>query len=117
MRRFRPNIVIDSDEPWAEDSWRRLGIGAAELDLVKPSDRCIVTTRDQMTGATTGDEPLRALGTLRMSADPRIKGVLFGWNSVPRVLGPIAVGDEVIVLDRRPEGFAIRERRESRPAP
>jgi uncharacterized protein YcbX len=117
MRRFRPNIVIDSDEPWADDLWRRLKIGETELDLVKPSDRCIVTTRDQLTGATIGDEPLGALRTLRMSADPRIKGVLFGWNSVPRVLGQIAVGDEVEILDRRPEGFAIHARQQSRATP
>ena len=73
MRRFRPNIVIDSDEPWAEDFWRRLKIGETELELVKPSDRCVVTTRDQLTGAATGDEPLRSLATVHMSADPRIK--------------------------------------------
>jgi uncharacterized protein YcbX len=110
MRRFRPNVVIDSDQPWAEDFWRRLKIGDAELDLVKPSDRCVVTTRDQSTGAITGSEPLGALAALHRSADPRINGVLFGWNSVPRVLGQIAVGDEVEVLDRRPEGFAIHAR-------
>jgi len=107
MRRFRPNIVIDSDEPWAEDFWRRLKIGEAELDLVKPCDRCVVTTRDQLTGEATGEEPLATLRALRLSGDPRIVGVLFGWNSVPRVLGQIAVGDEVTILDRRPEGFAI----------
>jgi uncharacterized protein YcbX len=117
MRRFRPNLVIDSDQPWAEDFWGRLKIGEVELDLVKPSDRCIVTTRDQLTGETTGGEPLGALGTLRMSADPRINGVLFGWNSVPRVLGQIAVGDEVGILHRRPEGFAIHARQQSRTAP
>jgi len=116
MRRFRPNMVIDSVEPWAEDFWRRLKIGETELDLVKPSDRCIVTTRDQLTGTTMGGEPLGALATLRMSADPRIKGVLFGWNSVPRVLGQIAIGDEVEILDRRPEGFAIHARKQWRVA-
>jgi uncharacterized protein YcbX len=116
MRRFRPNLVLDSDEPWAEDGWRRLRIGRAELDLVKPSDRCVVTTRDQLTGVPSGGEPLGALGVLRMSADPRIKGVLFGWNSVPRVLGQMAIGDEVEILDRRPEGFAVHPRRPSRAA-
>jgi uncharacterized protein YcbX len=114
MRRFRPNIVVDSEVPWAEDLWRRLAIGEAELDLVKPSDRCIVTTRDQRTGAIASAEPLGALGVLRTSADPRIHGVLFGWNSVPRVLGEVAVGDRVEILDRRPEGFAIQERRPPR---
>ncbi|MBI1213412.1 MAG: MOSC domain-containing protein [Alphaproteobacteria bacterium] len=107
MRRFRPNIVLDCPDPWAEDFWKRLKIGTSELELIKPCDRCIVTTKDQLTGATTGDEPLGALRTLRMSADPRIKGVLFGWNSLPRVLGEIAVGDAAEIVERRPEGFAI----------
>lgn len=107
MRRFRPNIVLDCAKPWAEDFWSTLRIGKAELDLVKPCDRCVVTTKDQITGETTGDEPLGALRHLRMSADPRIKGVLFGWNAVPRTLGAIAVGDEAEVTVTRPDGFAL----------
>jgi hypothetical protein len=99
MRRFRPNLVIGSDAPWAEDRWRRIKIGAVEIDLVKPSDRCVVTTTDQTTGARMGKEPLAALARLRRSTDPRINGVLFGVNAVPRVLGAIRVGDPVAVLD------------------
>ena len=107
MRRFRPNVVIEHDEPWADDFWASLKIGPVQLDLLKPCDRCVVTTKDQLTGATTGDEPLGALRHLRMSADPRVKGVLFGWNAVPKILGEIAVGDEVQILAKRPEGFPI----------
>jgi hypothetical protein len=110
MRRFRPNIVLDCAEPWADDYWRRLKIGNAEFELVKPCDRCVVTTKDQLTGATTGDEPLGALRTLRMSADPRVKGVLFGWNAAPRALAEIGVGDSVEILEKRPEGFPIHPR-------
>lgn len=110
MRRFRPNIVVDGAEPWADDHWRRLKIGDAELELVKPCDRCVVTTKDQLTGATTGDEPLAALRTLRMSADPRVKGVLFGWNAAPRALGEIKLGDSVEILEKRPEGFPLHTR-------
>lgn len=95
MRRFRPNIVVECDEPWAEDRWRRLRVGGATLDLVKPSDRCVVTTTDQTTGARMGKEPLAALARLRRSLDPRINGVLFGVNAVPRALGEVCVGDEV----------------------
>lgn len=107
MRRFRPNIVVDGTEPWADDFWRRIRVGNAEFELVKPCDRCVVTTKDQLTGITMGDEPLGALRTLRMSADPRVKGVLFGWNSVPTKLAEIRVGDRVEILEARPEGFAI----------
>jgi len=96
MARFRPNVVIDCDAPWAEDHWERLKIGDVVLDLVKPSDRCIVTTTDQKTGARMGKEPLAALARIHRSTDPRINGVIFGENAVPRTPGEIAVGDAVI---------------------
>lgn len=108
MRRFRPNIVVDCGEAWAEDFWRVLRIGGVEFELVKPCYRCVVTTKDQTTGEGMGKEPLASLARLRRSADPRINGVLFGWNAVPRKLGNVAVGDEVVILERRPEGFALR---------
>lgn len=96
MARFRSNIVIECDEPWAEDKWDRLEIGAVALDLVKPSDRCVVTTTDQRTGERMGKEPLAALARIHRSTDARINGVIFGENAVPRALGEIAVGDKVI---------------------
>lgn len=108
LRRFRPNLVIQCDDPWQEDFWARIRVGGAELDLVKPSDRCIVTTTDQESGQRMGKEPLASLARLRRSADARINGVLFAWNAVPRVFGEVAVGDRVEVLERRPEGFPLR---------
>jgi uncharacterized protein YcbX len=107
MARFRPNIVIDCDEPWREDYWKVLRIGGIEVDLVKPCDRCVVTTKDQLTGESMGKEPLASLARLRMSGDPRVKGVLFGWNVVPRALGRVEIGDKVEVLTARPEGFPL----------
>jgi hypothetical protein len=95
MARFRPNIVIDCDEPLAEDRWTGLQIGEVFLDLVKPSDRCIVTTTDQSTGKRMGKEPLAALARIHPSWDARISGVIFGMNAVPRTLGEIAIGDAV----------------------
>lgn len=98
MSRFRPNIVIDAPA-WSETRWRRLRIGAVELELVKPSDRCIVTTTDQLSGERMGKEPLASLARIRRSADPRIQGVLFGENAVPRRTGVIKLGDAVSVLE------------------
>lgn len=108
MARFRPNVVIDCNDPWAEDLWAAIRIGDVVLDLVKPSDRCIVTTTDQESGARMGKEPLKTLARLRRSADPRIDGVLFGWNAVPRSPGPIKVGEPVEIVKTRAERWPLR---------
>ena len=97
MKRFRPNIVIEGDEAWTEDNWKQIKIGDVVLDLVKPCTRCVVTTIDQVSGVKQGKEPLRTLRARRLSKDPEINGVLFGWNAVPRTLGRIGVGDEVSI--------------------
>jgi uncharacterized protein YcbX len=102
MNRFRPNIVIANDEPWAEDEWFRLRAGAVEMDLTKPCARCSVTTIDQAKGQRMGKEPLRTLATFRFLQVPGISGVIFGQNAIPRVLGRIAVGDAIGVMSRQP---------------
>lgn len=110
MDRFRPNIVIDHDEPWAEDRWTSIRIGSVTLDLVKPCARCIMTTQDQLTGSREGASPMKAMGRLRMSADRRVPGPLFGWNAVPRSTGRIETGAAVEIVEGRPEGWAIKKR-------
>jgi hypothetical protein len=94
MNRFRPNIVVSGAPPWAEDDWlgRRLRIGAVTFRVVKPCDRCVVTTTDQETGER-GHEPLRALGRHR-NVNQKL---LFGTNLIPDSTGPIAVGDPVVL--------------------
>jgi uncharacterized protein YcbX len=110
MERFRPNIVIDHDEAFADDGWEAIEIGGIRLDLVKPCVRCIMVTQDQKTGSRDGANPLTALGRIRMSADRRVPGPLFGWNAVPRGSGHIRLGDAVTVISGR-EGWAIKQRR------
>lgn len=111
MNRFRPNIVIDSDEPWGEDSWLALRIGAVTLELVKPCERCVITTTDQETAARESHEPLRTLQRRRRSADPRVQGALFGWNALPQGRGVIRPGDAVEVIARRPAPWPVRPAR------
>ncbi len=50
MERFRPNIVVENDQPFAEDTWARFHIGDAELrhGLIWP--RCAIPQIDQETG-------------------------------------------------------------------
>ncbi|MDQ0421841.1 uncharacterized protein YcbX [Peteryoungia aggregata LMG 23059] len=109
MERFRPNIVVDCDEPFAEDAWTALEIGGIRFDFVKPCPRCVMTTQDQQTGSREGANPMPAMGRIRMSADRRVPGVLFGWNAVPRGEGLVRVGDDVTVLGSR-EAWAFKQR-------
>ncbi|SIP92961.1 hypothetical protein SAMN05880590_101269 [Rhizobium sp. RU35A] len=101
MDRFRPNIVLEHDVAWAEDGWTAIMVGDVELRLVKPCARCIMTTQDQQTGSREGANPMPAMGRIRMSADRRVPGPLFGWNAVPVGAGTLTLGDPVRVLGER----------------
>lgn len=110
MERFRPNIVLETDEAWAEDGWATIEIGGVILDLVKPCARCIMTTQDQMTGSRDVASPMPAMGRIRMSADRRVPGPLFGWNAVPRTAGRIGINDPVQILNLQDGRWAIKRR-------
>lgn len=110
MDRFRPNVVIEGAEAFAEDHWAALDIGGLRFDLVKPCARCIMTTQDQLTGSREMANPMKAMGRIRMSADRRVPGPLFGWNAVPRGEGQLRLGDTVKVIETRPEGWAFKRR-------
>jgi uncharacterized protein len=91
MNRFRPNLVVAGVEPYAEDGWQRIEIGGVRLRVVKPCDRCLVTTTDQATGER-GKEPLRTLATYR-----KVGGlVMFGQNVVHENTGHLRIGDAVL---------------------
>ena len=96
MRRFRPNLVVDGEEPYAEDSWQRLRIGEVEFAGVKNCSRCVFTTVDPGTGIKHPDkEPLRTLASYRRRPEG---GVYFGQNLIPRSGGIIRLGDSVEIL-------------------
>jgi hypothetical protein len=96
VEHFRPNLVVEGCEPFAEDSWRRLRVGSVELEVVKPCARCVFTTVDPLTGVKATDgEPLRTLSGFR-----RVDGkVMFGQNVLVRRPGTLQVGDPVELLD------------------
>ncbi|MGO9831040.1 MAG: MOSC domain-containing protein [Myxococcaceae bacterium] len=94
MNRFRPNLVVQGCEEFAEDGWKRFRIGDVTFQVATACQRCAITTVDQATGAT-GKEPLATLATFRRSGD----GVIFGRNVVHQGGGTIRVGDPVEVLD------------------
>ena len=94
MNRFRPNIVLQNCEPFAEDIWKRIRIGDVEMALVKPCPRCVVTTIDKET-LEQSKEPLKTLGAYRKQKG----GAMFGMNAIPLNEGRLEVGMSVEILD------------------
>lgn len=98
MSRFRTNIVVQGSEAWAEDRWRRIRIGSVVFRLVKPCQRCTVTTIDQDTGKRPDrTEPLLTLARFRRDAAGRI---MFGQNLIPETTGHIGLDDRIEVLEQ-----------------
>jgi uncharacterized protein YcbX len=95
MTRFRPNLVIEGTEPWAEDSWKRIRIGGQVFRVVKRCGRCVMTTVDPELGSFSGQQPLKALRKYRRED----KSVFFAVNLIPDTVGPLSVGEEFEVLD------------------
>ncbi|MDH3354374.1 MAG: MOSC domain-containing protein [Chromatiales bacterium] len=93
MRRFRPNLVIDGCEPYAEDGWQKLKIGGLILRIVKPCSRCVIPSIDLETGKK-GAEPIKTLASYRM----RDNKIYFGQNVIVEGEGTIEVGMAVEVL-------------------
>lgn len=79
LERFRPNVVLDGLEPFAEDHIERLEFDNITLRLVKPCTRCVITSTDQRTGQPSTN-PLPVLRKFRF--DRELMGVTFGENAV-----------------------------------
>ena len=94
MRCFRPNLVVEGSEPFAEDTWRRIRAGEVEFMLAKPCARCSIPTVNPDTGEF-GREPMRTLATYRRHGHD----VFFGWNIVAAAPGTLRIGDPVVVLE------------------
>ncbi len=88
--RFRPNVVIDGDEPFTEDGWPGVRIGDVEFRTTVACDRCVMTTIDPVT-LGGGKEPIRTLARYRRHAGK----VWFGTRLAPLSAGTIRVDDPV----------------------
>jgi uncharacterized protein YcbX len=91
MSRFRPNIVVEGANAFAEDGWARLRIGEAVLTRVHDCGRCEVTTIDQDFGAALGGEPLATLARVRTRDGEPVFGVRYAVERHVR----LRLGDRV----------------------
>jgi uncharacterized protein len=102
MSRFRPNIVLETSEPFVEETWDAISVGGVKLLLVKPCVRCVVVNTDQRSGTVT-DNTLRALAQSHSIAE---FGPVFGVNAVAVSQGAIAKESETRVLSFRSAPWA-----------
>ncbi|PIF32745.1 hypothetical protein CLU81_3299 [Flavobacterium sp. 9] len=89
--RFRPNIVISSQNPHEEDDFDTFKIGEVDFKNIKPCGRCIMVNNDPDNGKLK-KEPLKTLSKYRVVNN----SVLFGTNIVSLNSGIINVGDELV---------------------
>lgn len=91
MRRFRPNIVIEGCEAFAEDKLNRFSIGNTDMKAVKICSRCPMPMNDPDLGERTSQEPIATLSTYR-KWDGKI---FFGMNVIQQQQGVIKTGDKL----------------------
>jgi uncharacterized protein YcbX len=84
-RRFRPNLLIESDADEAEWVGRVLEIGTLRLSVTERDDRCVVVNVDP-------DTAERDPGVLKAVAPS------FGVYGAPVREGRVAVGDPVVLV-------------------
>jgi len=94
MKRFRPNLVVDGAEAFAEDNWKKIRIGDITFKLVKPCSRCVIPSIDPQTAKKTA-APVKALASYRM----RENKIFFGQNVIAQGMGKLQVGMPVEVIE------------------
>lgn len=93
MNRFRPNMVLEGCEPYAEDGFRAVSIGEVPFRASELCPRCVLITVDQATGVK-GSEPLATLAKIRKQG----QSVPFGQYLIQQGSGVIRRGDKVAIL-------------------
>ena len=94
MNRFRPNLVVEGCEPFAEDGWRRIRIGEVEFQVAKPCSRCVIPSIVQESAERDPDIN-RVLAGYRQFQGK----IYFGQNLLYQEMGRLKVGDVVEVLE------------------
>ncbi|MFB1014403.1 MAG: YcbX family protein [Alteromonadaceae bacterium] len=103
MRQFRPNLVVENCDAFAEDTWSHIRIGEVMFEVTKPCTRCIFTTINPDTAEKHKDqEPITSLKNYRQAADGELKGeILFGQNLTPLNQGQIKLTDTVTIIKKK----------------
>ena len=90
-RRFRANVIVDAADGSENELIGALArVGTALVEVTKPIDRCVMTTRPQP-GIDRDLDVLRTINATRRST--------LGVGTLVRTPGHVALGDELAALD------------------
>jgi uncharacterized protein YcbX len=95
MLRFRPNLVVDGCDAYAEDDWKRIRIGALEFRVAKACSRCAIPTIDPQS-AERDPTVMRTLLGYRRRED---RQTYFGQNLLHDGLGQLELGMQIEMLE------------------
>ncbi len=99
MKRFRPNLVIEGCEKFAEDSWKYVKIGDTVFRCLYKCGRCTLPSVDPLTGERHAKEPLNTLRKFRLAEENERQlhknSPVFGTNLAIDSPGVIKQGDLV----------------------
>lgn len=102
MDRFRPNIVLNGLKPFEEDTIATLQIGGTMFNFLKPCARCAMPSINQLKGEyERATNPLPTLMKQRQGEGGGLKGIFFGQNAAPSILGTISIGMEAHIIARK----------------
>ncbi|CAG9765497.1 unnamed protein product [Ceutorhynchus assimilis] len=93
---FRPNILIEGPEAFAEDRWTFVKFGNVVTESVMECPRCITTTVSSSGVFHEERQPLKTLDSYRKSEGPIKTGVMGTYHKVLKT-GVIHLGDSVYV--------------------
>jgi uncharacterized protein YcbX len=104
IERFRPNIVVEGEEPWYEDVWKTIRVGGSKsgnitLDIPVRCARCQVPNVDPDTGVKNPKQPWDTLMKYRRIDEGINFKPCFGMLCVPRNEGYIEAGTDFEVLE------------------
>ena len=80
---FRPNIIINGPQAYAEDNWKRITIGKSEFIVTNRTARCPLPNVDQDTGERHSHEPLTTMTKTRCIDKGAAGTPCFGMMMVP----------------------------------
>jgi uncharacterized protein YcbX len=92
-RRIRPNLVVETDEPFVEETWTAVTLGQVRLEAVERIERCRMIDIAQE-GLPREGRWLRELTQAR--------GMCLGVYLDVAAAGVVAVGDDVRAAVRSP---------------
>ena len=97
---FRPNIIVQGYEAYAEDHWKRIRIGHSEFVVTNRTARCPLPNVNQDTGERHSREPLTTMTKSRCIDEGAAGTPCFGMMMVPvSQRSVIEVGSRVEALE------------------